>query len=351
MRYPYVLAILLLFAGVSFGQNLPKIHGLMFGDYYYLAQDHLPSQNNMQAFEYRRIYLTADYDIAPNFHARMRLESDPTGSNLGNGKLSTWVKDAFIDWHNPIPNSDLIIGLQGTWDINFAEPTFGYRPLEKTIQDLHGISSSRDLGVSFTQRFTHQFSAGLLVGNNSGNSGGLYPDNANGAPTNLDPKFRYKSAYLFLKYVDDGFTVYLDGQYSGEPNQQDIQTGDLILNYKTDTYSIGVQGFLNTVHKADPDGSNLNRDGISFNGWVTLVKDLNLIGRYDIYDGNTSSKYQNVTLGSNQFLYCTQNFLLAALDYKVNDHVHFMPNLEYTTYGVSGSKPDVMYRVTYYFDF
>ena len=351
MRSIYAFMALLLFAGAAFAQSLPKFSGLMFGDYYYLAQDHVPSQNNMQAFEYRRIYLTAHYNITNDFWARMRLESDPTASNLGNGKLSTWVKDAFIDWHNPIPNSDLIIGLQGTWNINFAEPLFGYRPLEKTIQDLHGISASRDLGVSLTERFTHEFSAGLLVGNNSGNSGGLYPDNANGTPTNLDPSFRYKSAYLFLDYTVNGFTVYLDGQYSGEPDQKDISTGDLILNYKTKTYSIGVQGFVNTVAKSNPDGSNLNRNGISFNGWVTLVKDLNLVGRYDIYDGNSDKTYQNVTLGSNQFLYCTQNFLMAALDYKVNDHVHFMPNLEYTTYGVSGSKPDVMYRVTYYFDF
>lgn len=351
MRSIYALVALLLFTGVSFAQNLPKFSGLMFGDYYYMAQNHDPSQVNMQAFEYRRIYLTADYTIDNDFWARFRLESDPTGSNLGNGKLSTWMKDAFIDWKNPIGNSDLVIGLQGTWNINMAEGIFGYRPLEKTIQDLHGISASRDLGVSLTERFTHEFSAGLFLGNNSGNSGGLYPDNANGSVTNVNLAYKYKTGYLFLQYASNGLTVLLDGQYSGAAKQQDISTGDLIVNYKTKTYGIGVQGFINTVSKANPDGSNLNRNGVSFNGWVTLVKDLNLVGRYDIYDGNSDKTYQNVTLGPNQFLYCTQNFLLAALDYKVNDHVHFMPNLEYTTYGVSGSKPDVMYRVTYYFDF
>ncbi len=346
MRSLYVFAALLLFAGVSVAQNLPKFSGLMFGDYYYLAQDHDPTQKNMQAFEYRRIYLTADYNISQDFWARMRLESDPTGSNLGNGKLSTWVKDAFIDWKNPIGNSDLIIGLQGTYNINMAEGIFGYRPLEKTIQDLHGISASRDLGVSLTERFTHEFSAGLFLGNNSGNSGGLYPDNANGSPTNVNLAYRYKTGYLFLQYASNGLTVLLDGQYSGEPAGKDITTGDLIVNYKTDTYSIGAQGFLNTVDKSDPDGSNLSRNGISFNGWVTLVDNLNLVARYDMYTGNTNSAFKNTT-----YAYSAQNFFMAALDFKVNKNVHFMPNIEYTKYGVSGSNPDVMYRVTYFFDF
>lgn len=355
MRTIYVFAALLLFAGVSFAQNLPKFSGLMFGDYYYMAQNHDPSQKNMQAFEYRRIYLTADYTINSDFWARFRLESDPTGSNLGNGKLSTWVKDAFIDWKNPIGNSDLVVGLQGTWNINMAEAIFGYRPLEKTIQDLHSISASRDLGVSLTERFTDRFSAGLFLGNNSGNSGGLYPDNANGLPTNVNLAYRYKTAYLFLQYASDGLTVLLDGQYSGAPKGEDVSTGDLIVNYKTSSFGLGVQGFVNSVAKSAPDGSSLNRNGISFNGWVALVKHINLVGRYDMYTPITNSIYKNQApppaLGLPSVAWSTENFFMGALDFEVNQNVHFMPNIEYTTYGLSGSNPDVMYRATYYFNF
>lgn len=355
MRYLYAFAALLLFVGVSFAQNLPKFSGLMFGDYYYMAQNHDPSQKNMQAFEYRRIYLTADYTINSDFWARFRLESDPTGSNfpasttnLSGGKLSTWVKDAFIDWKNPLGNSDLVIGLQGTWNINMAEGIFGYRPLEKTIQDLHGISASRDLGVSLTERFTHEFSAGLFLGNNSGNSGGLYPDNANGLATNVNLAYRYKTGYLFLQYASDGLTVLLDGQYSGAPAGKDVSTGDLIVNYKTSSFGLGVQGFVNSVAKSNPDGSNLGRNGVSINGWLALADNVNLVARYDNYTGNTNSTYKNVPAN---YAFSTQNFFMGALDFAVAKNVHFMPNVEYTTYGVSGSNPDVLYRVTYYFSF
>jgi hypothetical protein len=347
MRPIYVLAALLLFEGASFGQNLPKFSGLMFGDYYYVAQNHDQTQKNMQAIDYRRIYLTADYTIADGFWARFRLESDPTGSNLGNGKLSTWVKDAFIDWKNPLGNSDLVIGLQGTWNINMAEGIFGYRPLEKTIQDLHGISASRDLGISLTERFSDQFSAGLLVGNNSGNSGGLYPSNANGLGTNVNLAYRYKTGYLFLQFVPvKGFTILLDGQYSGAPKQQDITTGDVIVNYTNKDFSLGAQGFVNSVKNGEPDGSTLSRNGISFNGWVALAKDIHLVGRYDYYVGATDAALKNTT-----YPFSTQSFVLGALDFAVRNNVHFMPNVEYTSYGVADSKPDVLYRVTYYFSF
>ncbi len=347
MRSFYVFAALLLFTGVSFGQNLPKFSGLMFGDYYYVGQNHDPSQKDMQAFEYRRIYLTADYTIADGFWARFRLESDPTGSNLSNNKLSTWVKDAFIDWQNPLGNSDLIIGLQGTYNINMAEGIFGYRPLEKTIQDLHGISASRDLAISLTERFTDQVSAGVFLGNNSGNSGGLYPDNANGLPTNVNLAFKYKTISAFLQFVPvKGFTILLDGQYSGEPKQQDISVGDLIVNYQTNDFALGVQGFVNSINKYYADGSTLNRNGISFNGWVALADNIHLVGRYDMYTGATDAAHKNTT-----YAYSTQNFLMGALDFAVRKNVHFMPNVEYTTYGVSGSNPDVLYRVTYYFSF
>ena len=349
MRSFYVFAALLLFVlmdpfgtGASFGQSLPKFSGLMFGDYYYMMQNHDQTQKDMQAFEYRRIYLTADYTIADGFWARFRLESDPTASNLGNGKLSTMVKDAFLDWKNPIGTGDLVVGLQATWNINMAEGIFGYRPLEKTIQDLHGISASRDLGLSLTQKFSDVFSAGFLLGNNSGNSGTFIPNAANVSTVN-----RYKSGYLYLQFIPiNGFTILLDGQYAGAPAQKNASTGDVIVNYANSDFSFGVQGFVNSIDHGEADGSALQRNGISLNGWVALVDNVRLVARYDYYTPNTDGTYKNLSIPNS-----TQNFILGALDFAVRKNVHFMPNVEYTSYGMSGSRPDVLLRVTYFFSF
>ena len=314
-----------------------KFSGLMFGDYYYMIQNHDKTQKDMQAFEYRRIYLTTDYTIADGVWARFRLESDPTASNLSNNKLSTMVKDAFLDFKN-IGNGDVVVGLQGTWNINMAEGIFGYRPLEKTIQDLHGISASRDLGISITQKFSDVVSAGFLLGNNSGNSGTFF-----GQPNTSAT--RYKSGSLFLQFKPTNeFTILFNGQYSGAPADKNISIFDVIVNYANSNFSIGAQGFINSVNKGATDGSTLNRNGISLNGWVALTPSLRFVARYDSYTPDTNTK--NTTIANS-----TQSLILAALDFAVRKNVHIMPNIEYTSYGLSGSDPDVLLRGTLFFSF
>ena len=333
------LIIFSLFSFISLtnAQNLPKFSGLMFGDYYYMVQNHDQTMKDVGAFDYTRIYLTADYTISDGIWSRFRLESDPTASNLGNGKLSTMVKDAFIDFKN-VGDGDLVIGLQGTWNINMAEGIFGYRPLEKTIQDLHGISASRDLGISLTQNFSKEFSAGFLLGNNTGNSGTFLNQ------TNTS-QARYKSGYLFLQFKPvSELTILLNGQYSSAPAGKNVSVYDGIINYATSQFSIGVQGFVNSIDKAAADGSTLKRNGISFNGWVALSDNIRLVGRFDSFTPDADHK--NTTIANS-----TQSFILGALDFAVRKNVHIMPNIEYTSYGLSGSKADVLLRGTFFFSF
>ena len=335
-----IFLVLFAVSVLAYGQDVKdkvKFSGLMFGDYYYMLQNHDKTQKDMQAFEYRRIYLTTDYTVADEVWARFRLESDPTASNLGNNKLSTMVKDAFLDFKN-IGNGDIVVGLQGTWNINMAEGIFGYRPLEKTIQDLHGISASRDLGISITQKFSDVVSAGFLLGNNSGNSGTFF-----GQPNTSAT--RYKSGSMFLQFKPSKeLTILLNGQYSGAPAEKNVSIFDAIVNYSNSSFSIGAQGFINSINKAAADGSTLNRNGISLNGWVALSENVRLVGRFDSYTPDTKTK--NTTLANS-----TQNLILAALDFAVKKNVHVMPNIEYTSYGLSGSDPDVFLRGTLFFSF
>ena len=340
-----IILVIPFFIGLSNAQNLPKFSGLMFGDYYYVQQYHDQTVKDLQAFEFRRIYLTADYTVSDGIWARFRLESDPTASNLGNGKLSTMVKDAFLDFKN-VGNGDLVVGLQGTWNINMAEGIFGYRPIEKTIQDLHGISASRDLGVSITQKFSDEFSSGFLLGNNTGNGDSFLP----GTATNAN-QARYKSAYLFFQINPvKELTILVDGSYWGAPKSQYAKTGDLIVNYANSEFSLGVQGFLNAVDHGEADGSTLERNGISFNAWVALTDNLRLVGRYDNYTPDANNK--NTSIANS-----TQSFVMGALDFAVRKNVHIMPNIEYTSYGLTGTLPpntktsDLLLRATFFFSF
>lgn len=318
----------------------PKFSGLFFGDWYYVMNNHVGSQKTMQAFDYRRIYLTADYAIAEDVTARFRLESDPGSSSLGagnnTGKLSTMVKDAWFQINKVTDGGNMVIGLQGTPNINMAEGIFGYRPLEKTIQDLHGISASRDLGVSFNQKFSEQFLGGVLLGNNSGN----------GVWTN-----KYKAAYLYVQYNPmKELTVLVDGQYNGVDTSSFNRTADIIVNYANSAFSVGAQYFLNgkNAHAGTP---TVKQNGISLNGWAALSDNLRLVVRYDNYTPDVDHK--NTSLGTS-----TQSFILGALDWTIKKNVHIMPNIEYTSYasytagGVSTSPdPDVLLRATFYISF
>lgn len=346
LRKLYTLAAVLLFAGMASAQNMPKFSGLFFGDYYYdLQHDPAntgvnPTSNNltlakgMQAFAYRRIYLTTDYDFAQDFTARFRLESDPSASSLptatgtSNGKYSTMVKDASITWKNVTDGGNIIIGLQGTPEINMAESIFGYRSLEKTVQDLHGISSSRDIGVSFNQTFSDEFKAGFLVGNNSSNS----------VPSN-----KYKAGYLYVQYNPvKEFTILLNGQYNGTGVLTYNRTGNVIVNYANSDFSLGAQYFLNGINNAG--GSTTKKNGLSLNGWVGLIDNLRLVARYDMYTPNADTK--NTTFATS-----VQNLIVGGLDWSVRKNVHFMPNVEYATYGLSGSKADAIARATFFITF
>jgi hypothetical protein len=326
-------------------QNMPKFSGLFFGDYYYVLQHDASNtsvnptstyspaaggvlQKDMQAFDYRRIYLTVDDSIAQDFSARFRLESDPSASNVGT-KLSTMVKDAFIKWNNITDGGNVIIGVQGTPEINMAEGIFGYRSLEKTVQDLHGISSSRDLGVSYNQKFSDAVTAGLLVGNNSGNSP---------LTTTTD---RYKAAYLYLQFNPvKEFTILLNGQYNGVGYDSLNRSGDVIVNYANSDFSLGAQYFMDGLSGR----TTLRRNGLSLNGWVGLVDNLRLVARYDMYTPNSDTK-------NTSFSNSVQNLILGGLDWSVRKNVHFMPNVEYATYGLSGSKADAIARATFFITF
>lgn len=60
-----------------------------------------------------------------------------------------YVKNACVDWTSAL--GKWTFGMQGMNLFNVQEATFGNRFLEKPLMDLHGFSSSADLGVGFAR--------------------------------------------------------------------------------------------------------------------------------------------------------------------------------------------------------
>ena len=118
----------------AFAQEKGRLSGLAYFDYSYnVARDTaigsfsnkaLSGNESFQAFQFRRIYFTYDYDVASDFTSRFRLEADEA-SLVSNGKTAVFVKDAFLRWKNVFGANDLIFGVQPTPAYEISEAVWG----------------------------------------------------------------------------------------------------------------------------------------------------------------------------------------------------------------------------------
>lgn len=334
----------------------PKISAFMFGDYFYnVARDtSIASLSNtatngardFNGFQFRRIYLTFDGDISPVFTSRFRIEGT-TGA--------PFIKDASIKWKNIFDGSDMIFGLQPTPAFEHSEAVWGYRSLEKTILDLRGIVSARDLAVSLRGKIDGAGTIGywIMVGNNSGT----------GAETD-----KYKRLYAHIDVQPTkklNISVY--GDYKMKSNINDpaststpratlgnnTLTGALFVGYtEKSLFNIGVetfiQSFANGVVAAGPPASVSDKTalGLSLFGSYSISEAMALVGRFDYFDPNDDANGD------------VRNYIVAGLDYKADKKFSIIPNIQLETYEnvptATGSRavdPSVTGRITFFYTF
>jgi len=176
--------------------------GYAFGDYAYMAKGDSagrgtkqqykglgagPAVNGAQnlnpnAFEIRRAYLGYDYMINKHFsaYALLAYEGDQDVSD----NRTVYMKYMYVKWKNIFKGSDLKIGQQATNSFASAyntEPLLGYRAVEKTIMDMHGVDGSSDMGLTLEGRIwtSHAMDTtqvplfigySAMIGDNSGNN-------------------------------------------------------------------------------------------------------------------------------------------------------------------------------------
>jgi hypothetical protein len=366
-----------LFLNVTSALGQGKFSGYMFGDYYYniMRDSHLSSlfnvaspagMENYQAFQFRRIYLTYDNDISEQFTSRFRLEADQVQETVDNtksaitidtiniknkvtvsnpaSKISVFVKDAYLRWKNIFTGSDLIFGIQPTPAFEISETAWGYRSLEKTILDLRGIVSSRDLGISLKGKITEDGMVNycVMLANNSGNG------------TEID---KYKRYYVHLQLkptTNVQASVYADYKDAAKvaAGNNGTWTTALFVGYaEPSLYNINVEAFMVSQSNAFmPTSCSIGPKhgfGISLFGSYNIIPELTVVGRYDYFDPNINRAAN--AKGD------VRNYVIAGLSWKVDKNVSIMPNLLYETYETLASHgepdPSVTARVTLYYVF
>ena len=309
-KWFFLIVILFTSFNLSFAQeviNRGRISGYMFGDYFYnAARDtgitSLPNvanggEKDQRGFQLRRIYFTYDYDISESFSTRFRLEADQS-SNTGSNRVIVFVKDAFLQWKNIFKGSDLIFGIQPTPAYEISEGIWGNRFLEKTIMDLRGIVSSRDLGASLKGKLNEEgiIKYWLMVGNNSASVPEVDKYNRIYAHIQYSPiKQITATAYADLKFRPD-----INDPASTSITPTTLANNDLtyalFLGYKEkDAYTIGVEGYLTTRQNGNVSGTESQDKsgiGISAFGSYNFSTMFAFVGRYDFLDLTSDANYK-----------------------------------------------------------
>lgn len=358
-------ALMVILGLSAMGQSLilaqGKFGGHMFGDYYYnVTRDQnfntlantqpssaMPGSTAMQGFQFRRIYLTYDNDISEIFASRFRLEADQS-ANASNGKIGTFVKDAYLRWKNIFAGSDLFFGIQPPPAYEVSEAAWGFRSLEKTQGDLRGFVSSRDFGLSLKGKVTSDGMVNywIMIGNNSANSPAA-------------SKYKRYYGHIEVKPTTNlHATVYAD--FKDAADIKDAATGNMVGNGTLTTaffvgysepfkYNINAELFMSSQSNGYKPASGAlgSKSALAFSVYGTyfVLPELGVLARYDNLDPNADA-------GSKGDV---RNYFLAGLSWKVDKNVQIMPNVVYETYelpnGVSNIDPSTTARLTLYYVF
>ncbi len=353
-----VVLIVISFSVRAQEKSSGRFSGYVFGDYFYNAArdtgissfSNVATQGkkDMQGFQLRRIYFTYDYEISDIFSTRFRLEADQV-SNTSDGKIGVFVKDAYLRWKNIFSGSDLFFGIQPPPAYEISEALWGYRSLEKTIMDLRGIVSSRDIGVALKGRFDEGGTVNywLMVGNSSGNK----PES---------DKYKRAYAHLYFKPAKNlHVTLYGDLKFQpsiSDPNStatpkptlsNDVITTALFVAYsEKDVFTLGAEAFVATTANGIKKGAvapfemkSKNAIGLCVFGSYNIQPDVAAVVRFDYFDPNSDRDFKGDA----------RSYIVAGLSWKPDKNVSIIPNVQIESYQArpaTSTTPEIKYKAS-----
>jgi len=314
-----------------------KISGLVYGDYYYVLQNHRDDLEDQNGFWIRRLYFTYDHALSKSLSLRVRLEANSKGDFKSTGVATPYIKDAWLKW--AFGAHALVFGMAPTPNIDHVDNFQGYRSVEKNPLDLYRWDSSRDLGLILQgglgkdsrTRFSVQF------GNGSGT----------GSEINASKAVRGQLIHRFRR----GLVLEAYADWQDQPNGRDVSTLEAFAGWQEKTWRASLQYGHQSRTGAGPGGSDLSLDFFSAFAAVQVTSRVTLLGRIDrnfdpIPNGETTDYMPFSDQAKSVFGY-------VGVDVMLTKNVHLIPNLETTFYGEAkdGTTPgtDVVPRVTLFF--
>jgi len=315
-RTIFITAILIWFYSFEVAEIKAEEPGKFSGKSYfeYFKPDN--SLNKFEKFRFTRYYFTYDKQLTENLAVRYRLDAD----RVTDEKMRPFLKHAYISWANLITDAKIYIGMQQTpnWT-SYSEKYWGHRGVEKTIQDLHKVGSSADLGIGLVGNFSDKFGYHMLIANGTGFS---EPENDN---------YKKTSGLLWFKPGGNLIgSVYADF----EPVSPDYSNSTISLfgGIDTDKILAGMEYFV----RSNGDPAKGDVIGLSLFGTLKLSKG-NIFGRYDISDPNDLKKNDDI------------NYLIIGYEYVVDKNLKIMPNVRNKKTGDTDFFTDIHINIEFSF--
>ncbi|RMH70684.1 MAG: hypothetical protein D6675_08685 [Gemmatimonadetes bacterium] len=301
------IAVLFVASTVSYAGSLDglEIKGKAYFDYYHDISNTGPRADGQEnAFKFRRTYLTINKKIDDTFSVRFRTDADRKADD----KLRPFVKHAFLQWKNLIPNSKLYIGISGTPTWANSEKVWGYRGLAKTVwdnfKDVTGASvsaTSADAGLALKGTFAEKMI-------------GYHVMVANGSHYSHPEGNMYKKFQLSLSAHPSNFII--EGYFDIENRDSEFKNITMkgFAGYTQDKLAVGGEYYIFTK-EGDPDDLTMN--ALSVFGRYDVTETGTAILRFDMYEPDADTD-DNET-----------NLIIAAFDYHPHKKVHVIPNIWY----------------------
>lgn len=310
----------------------------IFGDYYYIIKSNTASQEKLNGFWIRRVYLTYDSDISDKIKARARLEMSSDGK-FGSSAITItpYVKDAYVTYQF-LPLHSLTLGIQESLTWSNIEKFYGYRHLEKTAFDLYKNRSSRDFGLSLKGSFdkNKKFNYGLMFGNNSGEK------------EEID-KYKEISGRLTFN-PNANIMLEVSGDYVKISAVKKSSLLQAFAGYQSDWGRVGLNYGFETIKETGKDDVKFK----VFSGFAVgkFSKSVEAILRYDIAGDPQINGNDRFFLIQKGF---KTNVLITGIGWNIHPKFQIMPNFKLVSYkeNASGVKPKdfSQFNVTFYYQF
>ena len=278
-----------------------------FADYYYHVQNPLEAEKGGNAFDLRRVNIGFEHLFSRTVNVFTQVEANSNGASA---EYSLFMKQAYVEVKNILPQMRVVMGLSPTPAVVTSERIWGYRSLEALPLELYGMAPSVDNGIAMKGKIDPDgvISYHVMVGNGTGT---------------LRETDKIKRLYASIGLTPmTGFTIEGYGDFENAGNERYRATFKGLIGLEENDYAFGLEGIYRINHHTVTQWYNQSPYAISIYGWGQLADAIRIVYRGDYYDDDQNNSSNGIRTVQ----------AMAGIDYLPVPEVHLIPNVMYASY-------------------